>query len=495
MKTLSIFFFLFLIWRLAPSQNLAVKYLPQIQGIDELIDLQFQDNDSLLILVKDIEGSFGYLWADSLGNFDTVVYWVDFDTVMYQGKPYYPGYQGENPVMDREGNIYNYTEVEDCPLWGATGSRSFILKWGNDGVLLDSAILECWERRWLCSSPKMKRTEDNQLIIQERNFFPDLSGSSFSHVIGVSYLMDQDLNVLTEFRIENSNLLGIADWTYSTTTLDSNLLTIGFATMEINQHQCDYYKAIRVRSGGEYWFEQWDDTLVYLPDYHPKNTRYFPSEIKNVKPGLFLGVRMVSTDTLKIWHFREELEDLTIKSIDLGPYKDPHTNLQQARVKRISGQTSLILTEGSGPNQDGFVGFLKSTCHGDLLQYDEYPLEPKINDFATRNDTMVYLWGNNSQGPFIAIFTRRDLAISGFGETETSPFSVFPNPTDGLLFIENQKAVSGYQLIDMMGRVKSKGILHSDKGFIQMDSEKSGAYILILEDEHGNSYPHRIIKI
>jgi hypothetical protein len=79
--------------------------------------------------------------------------------------------------------------------------------------------------------------------------------------------------------------------------------------------------------------------------------------------------------------------------------------------------------------------------------------------------------------------------------TEGLELSIIPNPTNGLVNISIDAAVTGYVLTDNLGRVlHSKTINGTLNEVLDMSNYSNGVYLLRLSYSKGNSLTKRVLK-
>lgn len=78
-----------------------------------------------------------------------------------------------------------------------------------------------------------------------------------------------------------------------------------------------------------------------------------------------------------------------------------------------------------------------------------------------------------------------DMALTSTNETTISSMSLYPNPTHGDIWIENLDALNNYQIIDMMGRIQSSGVISDSNNRLNLEGLNPGIYFIRLEDRSG----------
>lgn len=92
--------------------------------------------------------------------------------------------------------------------------------------------------------------------------------------------------------------------------------------------------------------------------------------------------------------------------------------------------------------------------------------------------------GNNK----LAWYKNNTLVIS---ENEVSNYQIFPNPTNGILYIKSKKAISHISVFNLLGQLVETTLENNQ---IELSKAESGVYLLKIEDENGNSQTHKIVK-
>lgn len=79
-------------------------------------------------------------------------------------------------------------------------------------------------------------------------------------------------------------------------------------------------------------------------------------------------------------------------------------------------------------------------------------------------------------------------------EFRRNQISIAPNPTSGLVYIQNLQSTCSYRLYDSRGVLLQKGFVSRDSDSIRISSQHSGIYVLYLSDaERGLTEVHRVI--
>jgi len=92
--------------------------------------------------------------------------------------------------------------------------------------------------------------------------------------------------------------------------------------------------------------------------------------------------------------------------------------------------------------------------------------------------------GNNT----LAWYKNNTLGIS---ENEIPNYLIYPNPTNGILYIKSKQPISQISVYTILGQ-----LIETNQNTNQIDLSKTeaGVYILKIEDENGNSQTHKIVK-
>ncbi|MEN0003156.1 MAG: PKD domain-containing protein [Bacteroidota bacterium] len=115
------------------------------------------------------------------------------------------------------------------------------------------------------------------------------------------------------------------------------------------------------------------------------------------------------------------------------------------------------------------------------------------------NPVHVYTAGGNytvtlnAQSAFCGTSLNQDLQIMITSTTQTalSEVLVFPNPTSGVLWLENLAGVETIQLLDISGRPLQQVEVLQDKQQLDLTNLSSGIYLVVLRSKQGN----RLFKI
>ncbi len=88
----------------------------------------------------------------------------------------------------------------------------------------------------------------------------------------------------------------------------------------------------------------------------------------------------------------------------------------------------------------------------------------------------------------IAWYNNNTLGIS---ENEIPNYKIYPNPTNGILYIESKESISQISVYTILGQ-----LIETNQSTNQIDLSKAetGVYLLKIEDTKGNSQTHKIVK-
>ena len=94
-----------------------------------------------------------------------------------------------------------------------------------------------------------------------------------------------------------------------------------------------------------------------------------------------------------------------------------------------------------------------------------------------------------------------ETCLSGFvktGEIVTEPFAVYPNPANGILFVETQSIASlpdqTYRITNLMGQTLLSGNIINENQQINISNLPEGTYFIRIETEQENVI-RKIVKI
>ncbi len=79
----------------------------------------------------------------------------------------------------------------------------------------------------------------------------------------------------------------------------------------------------------------------------------------------------------------------------------------------------------------------------------------------------------------------------GISENESSQYTIYPNPTDGVLNVKSEKTFSKISVYNMLGQLVETT---SENNQIDLSKAEAGIYLLKIEDGNGNSQTHKIVK-
>ncbi len=92
--------------------------------------------------------------------------------------------------------------------------------------------------------------------------------------------------------------------------------------------------------------------------------------------------------------------------------------------------------------------------------------------------------GNNE----LAWYKNNTLGIS---EYESGNYKIFPNPTNGVLYIESKQPISQIFVFNILGQMIQ---IKQHTNQIDLSKTEAGVYFIKIEDENGNSQTHKIVK-
>ncbi|KXN98287.1 hypothetical protein LS48_12035 [Aequorivita aquimaris] len=145
-----------------------------------------------------------------------------------------------------------------------------------------------------------------------------------------------------------------------------------------------------------------------------------------------------------------------------------------------SGATSEIfyLRNESGLGDFGFPNLITNE-----IQYTTGVFTCDIN-----LDGKLDLVSSSQIDSKIAWYNNNTLGIS---ENEIPNYRIYPNPTNGILYIESKESISQISVYTILGQ-----LIETNQNTNQIDLSKaeSGVYLLKIEDANGNSQTHKIVK-
>lgn len=78
-------------------------------------------------------------------------------------------------------------------------------------------------------------------------------------------------------------------------------------------------------------------------------------------------------------------------------------------------------------------------------------------------------------------------------EFEKNDLVVFPNPAIDYVYIKNINSNSTYKIFNLLGSEVKKGFLQSENSSINLNSLKSGVYLIQIHDANGNQFAEKIV--
>ena len=84
-----------------------------------------------------------------------------------------------------------------------------------------------------------------------------------------------------------------------------------------------------------------------------------------------------------------------------------------------------------------------------------------------------------------------NLHILGVNENALSDFSVYPNPTTGVLTVQSKTAIVQIEIHNLLGQLV---LSNSNKNTIDISSVSQGLYFIKILDENGNFGTKKVVK-
>lgn len=490
MKTLSIVAAFLLFGLDSFSQNVRIKYFNISPRIDTIYDVVHRDQDSLMILGRFPSGKIGVLKTDLFGEGKQNPLTSKYDSFEYHGAEFKPRYRHGAPILTEDLSIIqNFTFGDSiCDYLGAKFFEHHVLvRWGTDGKIkqVDFDSLCELTHEGCARKSLFKSTNGGYFFNQGYSSFDPEGGINYSHWNYLSAYNSQH-ELKTRQPIGGATFSS-GGWMTATGTSDLGFMICGYDNGAPENCYIEDY-SIRVlqklsSSGSLDWEVQFDDEDFTGYDV------FYPESMAQIGPSHYGIVGTSWPDVVTFLSFENNFINPWNRVIQI-----PYSRIYSAEIKAVSDETGIILTKNRDAGGTERIGFVKVGKYGNYLSHHVYIIENHYDNFMVV-DTSIYFWGNNSAGAFLGIFTQPDLHVSGTGEDPNSRIAVYPNPTSGSINLENVRSPYRYSLVDMMGRTVQQGGVSPGESQLDIAKEKSGYYILILEDEHGNSYPHRIIKL
>ena len=467
-----------------------MEYLDQVPGMGDLWDLDRYGQDSLIILSR--TNVFGTFKTGLDRKTDQSVTPIQFDSVEFHGNFFNPEiFYGVTAITQDLKVLYTFSAPDTlCEYLGSFPfEHHFMTSWDINGNFLNSTIdSNCELSSAPCSRDFFKGSNGRYYNNAGYHTFDPSGGANYTH-----------WNVLTSY---NSNDQAIASydigggffssggWLSLAETSDNGFIMIGYG--QGAPTDCGIYppySILKVDSLGQVsWSADTDPSSFIGPN------KIWVSSIDHFGLGEYAVVGTNANDSISFLHFKEQFSSAINQTIK--PPMIQGSRVVATKFKRISDQTGIIVSYEIGPAGNPRIGFIKVGKSGNVLHYDSYLHSGYCWDIISVNDTSVYFWGNNSQGPFIGIYSIPNLHISSISEYIQKEIRIHPNPAFEELQIVGNNASADYKIIDMMGRSLIRGELQGGmKESISILSLSMGTYILIIESEDGTSYRHRFNKL
>tara|TARA_B100000508_G_scaffold137355_2_gene131764 strand:- start:63454 stop:66492 length:3039 start_codon:yes stop_codon:yes gene_type:complete len=229
--------------------------------------------------------------------------------------------------------------------------------------------------------------------------------------------------------------------------------------------------------------------------YDPNDKRGFPKGISDqyyIKPNqqlqYVIRFQNTGTDTAFTVVIRDTLDtDLNIFTVNSGVSSHEHT-FRKYGPRVLEWTFNNIMLPDSTTDEPGSNGFVTFTV-------DQVPDLP--NGTTINNQADIYFDFN---APIITnvtshrindMITSSPLTVEELMSPEGNSINVYPNPNNGLLFIELEELLQpiDYQITNINGRVVSAGKLSQQKNAIDIQGLSTGLYLIHI----GNNAPVKII--
>jgi hypothetical protein len=134
-------------------------------------------------------------------------------------------------------------------------------------------------------------------------------------------------------------------------------------------------------------------------------------------------------------------------------------------------------------NEDGLGTF--GTPNTITTEVD-FPRDAKAADFD--GDGWLDITSASIADNKLAWYKNNTLGIS---ENESSQYTIYPNPTNGVLNVKSKQTSSEISVYNILGQLVETS---SENNQIDISKVEAGVYFLKIEDEGGNSQTHKILK-
>ncbi len=137
-------------------------------------------------------------------------------------------------------------------------------------------------------------------------------------------------------------------------------------------------------------------------------------------------------------------------------------------------------------NQDGLGTFGNLITISTEVDFSPYDGDAKAADFDGDGwlDIVSASSGNNK----LVWYKNNTLGIS---KNEFANYKIYPNPTNGILYIESKLPISQISVFNLLGQLIET---NQNTNQIDLSNAEAGVYLLNIEDEKGNSQTHKILK-
>ena len=172
----------------------------------------------------------------------------------------------------------------------------------------------------------------------------------------------------------------------------------------------------------------------------------------------------------------------------------------------LSNSSVNLLFNGLGTNSNGMDSYILSNKisvmnNGIILIPTEIIIGPSyipksLLSYNENSSSMnVYLNFNSNFYKAYGLIDISDLFLSNTSFSDSSSFTVYPNPTDNLIYFEssNHNVIEKFTIIDIRGLtiIENKTVLYNSIDFTNLDG---GIYIINFDTNEGKTISKKIIK-
>ncbi len=158
----------------------------------------------------------------------------------------------------------------------------------------------------------------------------------------------------------------------------------------------------------------------------------------------------------------------------------------------FDGDNDILISLYNSSNSGSISWFKNTNAQGVFSSQQIISTEVERAMDATASDldgdSKIDIISASSFDDKVAWYKNNTLGIT---ENEFAKYKIYPNPTNGILHIKSRLPISQISVFNLLGQIiESK----QNTNQIELSKAEAGIYLLMIEDENGNSQTHKIVK-